>query len=189
MSPVVVRRGPSPWVWVLIALAAIILVFVIWFAIAAQNQQETIIVPGGGQETTPPTTGQAPSQPAPSQQTPSQPTPPQSAPPQTGTNVNIYVGKDQNQPNVVVVPKGGQAPSSASGMQQVNLPGEFRYSNTLWKVSRQAVAGDNANLKKTGDSTGGKAIYAEQSAQEPYDHVYLETRPGSGIFLRYDKSS
>ncbi|HAH88310.1 MAG: hypothetical protein WCT06_06320 [Armatimonadota bacterium] len=176
MSPVV-RRGTAPWVWVLIVLAAILLVFVIWFAIAAQSPRETVVVPGGSQETTPPTTtGPAPSQPAPAEQQP-------------GTNVNIYVSKDHKQPNVIVVPKGGQTPQSTNNMQQVNLPGELQYDNAQWKVTRQVVAGDNTNLKDSGDSAGGRTIYVEQNAQKPYDHIYLETESGSGIFLRYNRSS
>jgi hypothetical protein len=51
------------------------------------------------------------------------------------------------------------------------------------------VAGDNTNLKDSGDSAGGRTIYVEQNAQKPYDHIYLETESGSGIFLRYNRSS
>ena len=42
------RRVP-PWVWILVVLLAMILIFVVWWAVAAQSPERTIVAPGQDQ--------------------------------------------------------------------------------------------------------------------------------------------
>jgi outer membrane biosynthesis protein TonB len=205
------ERRIAPWVWVLIVLLALILVFVVWWVVAAQNPGTVVVVPGPSQPTTTPQTqpsqpagGTQPSQPAqPSQ--PSQPAKPQpAAKPQQPAQpsqasqpkqpvvvqpqppINIYVNNKQPAPQVYIVPKGQQPPSGAQNAQQVTLPGAFNYQGRTWSPSNQAVTSASTKLKEIGVSVNSKPIYAAQDAKPPYDALYLETSPGSGVFLKYD---
>ena len=171
------RRVP-PWVWVLIVLLALILVFVVWWVVAAQNPGTVVVVPGPSQPTTPPQT--QPSQPTGG----TQPTQPVVVQPRSP--VNIYINNKQPSPEVYVVPKGQQLPSGAQNAQQVTLPGAFNYQGRTWSASDQAVTSDTMKLKEIGVSVNGKPLYAAQDAKPPYDALYLETSSGSGVFLKYD---
>ncbi len=182
------ERRIAPWVWVLIVLLALILIFVVWWVVAAQSPSNVVVVPGPSQPTTTPQTPTAP---------PSQPSPPaQPATPSGGTQpvvvqpqppVNIYINTKGATPEVYVVPKGQQPPSS-SNAQQVNLPGAFKYQGKTWTASDTAVTSATAKLKEIGVSVRGKPLYADQNAKPPYDTLYIETSPGSGVFLEYDHS-
>ena len=171
------RPGIAPWVWVLIVLAAIILIFVIWWAVAAQGPEQVVVVPGGEEE--------QPVQPPPQQPSAQQP----EEQPQVIERerpVNIYIEREGREPNVVVVPRDEQQPRAEERMRQVDLPGEFRYQGRTWEPSDQAVSGDEVSLRDTGASVDGNVVYARQDAERPYDELYLETEPGSGIYIKYE---
>ena len=42
------------------------------------------------------------------------------------------------------------------------------------------------DLKDTGSSVDGNIVYAERDDQPPYDELYLETEPGSSIYIKYE---
>lgn len=166
------RRRTPPWVWVLVTLGAVILVFVIWWAVAASGPRETVVVtPEERQPSVEPT----PQQPPPSEQPvvvePSQP-------------VNIFI--ERNRPTaVIIVPRGQEPPEARENLEEVALPGEFRYRNRIWQATTEVVMGDQANLRDIGATVDGNPIYADQDARPPYDVLHLETEKGSGIFIKY----
>lgn len=169
------RRGPAPWVWVLIVLAAILLIFIVWWIVAAQTKEETVVVPGPEQPVTPPTP--MPEQPPPSAQAPviverEQP-------------VNIYVERNRPEPRVIIVPEGRQPPEAMERLRKVDLPDRFRYQGKVWEPSDEAFARGVLDLRDTGASVDGNILYTEQDAVSPYDELYIETSPGSGIYLKY----
>ena len=172
------ERHIAPWIWVMIVLLAIILVFVIWWVVAAQSPRTVVIVPGPSQPTTPPT--QQPSPPSGTAQ------PPQPVVVQPQTPVNIYVQDRQPSPKVIIVPRDQQPPPSAQGATQVTLPGAFKYQGKTWTASDEAITSSTAKLKDIGATVDGNPLYAGQGAEPPHDTLYLETSPGSGIFLKYE---
>ncbi|HET6457046.1 MAG TPA: hypothetical protein VFI02_21820 [Armatimonadota bacterium] len=161
------NRGVAPWIWVLIVLLAILLVFVVWWAVAAQSQR-TVTVPGPAQPTTPPA------------QQPAQTTPPQVV----ERPVTIYIERGQTPSTVYIVPKGQQPPPQAT--EQVSLPGEFSYAGKNWEPAGQAVPSDSVKLVDTGLQVEGNTIYADEGAQPPYRALYLQTQPGSGVYIKYE---
>lgn len=166
------RHYVAPWVWILIVLLAIILIFVIWWAVAAQSPQRTVVVPGQEQPVTPPVQ-------QPAQQPPAQPT--QAAPPQVVERpVTIYVERGQAPSTVYIVPKGEQPPQAT---QRLSLPGEFIYEGRNWKPSDTALTSDT--FADTGASVAGNTVYAGPDDQPPYSALYLETQPGSGVYVEY----
>ncbi len=170
-------RRTTPWLWVAIGLAAVLLVFVVWWVVEAQSPKQTTVVPGTEQPTTPPMMEPVPA--------------PQSQPPSTTAqpNVNIYIEKQPSGPNVIVVPQGAQPPASTKGLSKVNLPAQFQYQSKTWNPTKQAITGNNLGIKDTGDAVRGNEIYVDQDSQSPYDHVYMETATGSGVYLKYEPSS
>lgn len=168
------RRGIAPWIWVLIVLAAIILVFVIWWAVAAQQPEQTIV-------TQPEETAE------PQLQQPTETQQPVVV--ERERPVNIYIERERPQPRVIVVPRGETPPQARERLSQVNIPSAFRYQGKVWEPSDEAVSGDNVKLKDTGASIDDNIIYAEQGATSPYNELYLETEPGSGIYVSYTSTS
>lgn len=173
------RHGFAPWVWILIVLAAIILIFVIWWAVAAQSPNQTVVVPGEQQQpsTTPPTIIP-----------PSQPSQPSNGKPvvvQPQQPVNIYIGKEQPKPNVVIVPRGKEIPQATDNMKQVNLPGSFKYTGSTWNASTEAVSGDSTTMTDVGVQVQGHEIYVPAGDTKPYTELYIETSSGSNIYLKY----
>lgn len=180
------RRGPAPWIWILVVLGALVLVLVVWWAVAAQNEPDTIVVPGGSQTTTPPTYQQPTQQPL--EQAPPQSQQPQSSQPvvvQRERPVNIYIERDTQSPRVVTVPRGQEPPQAEQRVRQLNVPDQFRLEGKLWQPSGEAVTSDTTKLKDSGMSVGGNVIYAQQGATQPFGELYLETEPGSGVFVVY----
>ena len=172
------RRTIPPWIWILVVLLALILIFVVWWAVAAQSPERTVVVPGQ-QPTTPPVQ-------QPAQQPSAQPTPQPAAQPQVVQRpVTIYVVPGQTPPTVYVVPEGQQPPQATQRPQQVKLPGEFSYEGKNWEPADQAVTSDSVQLKDTGAQVAGSTVYAESGDQAPYMALYLETAPGSGVYLKY----
>jgi len=182
-SPYRNRPGFAPWVWVLIVLAAIVLIFVIWWAVGAQSPNQTVIVPGEQQQpTTVPPSSTQPAQPTQPVQTP------QSSQPvvvQPQRPVNIYVGKEQPNPNVVIVPRGEKIPQATDNMKQVNLPSSFKYTGTTWTAATDAVSGDYTTMTDIGAQVQGHEIYAPAGDTKPYTELYIETSPGSNVYLKY----
>jgi hypothetical protein len=161
------RRGIAPWIWVLIVLGALILVFVIWWAVAAQAPK-TAVVPQEVKE-------QA--------KQPEQPVVVERQQP-----VNIYIERQQpaqQGPRVIVVPQNQQPPEAIERLRRVDLPSRFRYQGSVWEPSGQAVMGDTTRLRDTGASIDGNIVYVEEGTESPYYQLYLETEPGSGIYIGY----
>ena len=170
------RTGTAPWVWVLIVLAALILVFMIWWAVAAQAPETTVVVPE--------------EQPQPPVVQPLLP-PTQEQPViiERERPVNIYIEREQPNPRVIVIPQSQQPPEAKERLSLVNLPSRFRYQGRAWEPSDEAVSGDTINLRDTGASINGNIVYAEQGTEPQYDALYLETKPGSGVYVKYTKTS
>lgn len=169
------KPGVPPWVWVLIVLLALILVFVIWWAVAAQAPQPEVITPPD-EETQEPLV-----------QPPEQPVAIERERP-----VNIYIERErppQQGPRVVIVPREEQPPQARERFRRIDLPSRFRYQGEVWEPSDEALIGDQVNLRDTGASVDGNVIYADQFAERPYDELYLETEPGSDIYIKYEKTS
>jgi len=169
------RRGIQPWVWVLIVLAAVLLVFVIWWAVAAQGPRETVIIAPEEKEV------ERPPAEAPAKETPAE----QPVVVERERPVNIYIEREQPRPNVIIVPRDAQRPVARERLRQVDLPSRFRYQRSVWEPSDQAVGADSISLKDTGASVDGNIVYAEQDGEPPYSELYLETEPGSGVFIKY----
>lgn len=174
------RRGLAPWVWVLIVLGALLLVFIVWWAVAAQNQEQTVVVPNQPPTVAPPTVTTPPTNTQPQTTTPAKPTVVERSQP-----VNIYVERNQTAPKVIVVPTDKQPPEATNRLTKIDLPGKFKYQDQTWEPSDQAISGSDVNLKDSGASINGNVIYVMKDAQEPYNEVYLETNPGSGIYVKY----
>lgn len=160
-------RGVPGWVWVLVVLAAIILVFMVWFVVSASTRRPTVVVPPEQQPAVQPSQQQQP------------------VIVKRERPVTIYVQRNQPQPKVYVIPEGKQPPEAKANVEPVNLPSQFRYQSTLWQPSGQAFTSDHVMLKDTGLNVGGNIVYARQDAQAPYNAFYLETQPGSGVFIEY----
>lgn len=166
------RRHIPPWVWVLVALGAVILVFLVWFAVAASGPRETVVVTPEEKQ---PSVERTPPQPPPSEQ------PVVVEPPQP---VTIFI--ERNRPTtVIIVPRGQEPPEARENLQEVTLPGEFRYRNRIWRATTEVVMGNEANLRNIGATVDSNPIYADYDAVPPYDVLYLETEKGSGIFITY----
>lgn len=163
------RRGVAPWVWVLVVLAAIILIFVVWWAVAAQPTEETVIVPPAEREREP--VGE------PAQQQP--------VVVERERPVNIYIERDQPRPNVIIVPRDEQPAMAQDQIRQVDLPSLFRYMDRTWEPTEQTVSREDEQLVRTGASIDGNAVYAREDATQPYDELFVEAEPGSGIYVRY----
>jgi len=170
-----VRRGAPLWAWVLIVLAALILVFVIWWAIAAQGPEQTVVVLPKEERPTAP-----PEQPPPAKP-PEQPVVVERERP-----VNIYIEREEPRPSVIVVPQGQQPPEARERLRQVDLPSRFRYQGKTWEPADQTVLREDVDLKDTGASVDGNIVYVQRDDEPPYDELYLETEPGSGIYLKYE---
>jgi hypothetical protein len=158
----------------LIVLAAILLIFIVWWIVAAQTKEETVVVPGPEQPVTPPTPMPEP--------------PPSAQAPvivERERPVNIYVERNRPEPRVIIVPEGRQPPEAMERLRKVDLPDRFRYQGKVWEPSDEAFARGVLDLRDTGASVNGNIIYTEQVAVSPYEELYIETSPGSGIYLKY----
>ena len=164
-------QGIAPWVWILIVLAALILVFVIWWAVAAQSPERVASVPPEREEVARPPAVQPAEQPVVLERE---------------RPVNIYIEREQPRPSVILVPRDEQPPQARERLRQVDLPDRFRYQNKIWEPSGDTVISDEANLMDTGASVDGNIVYAEQYTAPPYDDLYLETGPGTGIYIQYE---
>ena len=169
------RRRIAPWVWILIVLLAVILIFVVWWAVAAQSPERTVVVPGQEQPAMPPAQ-------QPAQQPPAQPAQPQVI----ERPVTIYVERGERPSTVYVVPRDEQPPQATERLRQIDIPGEFSYQERNWQPSNEAVMSDNLTRKDTGATVAGNKLYALADDQPPYDSLYLETEPGSGVYVKYE---
>lgn len=166
------RRRTSPWVWILIVLVAILLLLLIWWAVGAQSPREAVVAPPK-EEVSPP--AQMPAE--------------QPVVVERERPVNIYIEREEPRPTVIVVPRDERPLIARERLRQVNLPSLFRYQGRLWEPSNEAVTSDGVSLKDTGASVDGDVVYTTQAAEPPYDELYLETDPGSGIFIKYKPKS
>lgn len=177
------RSNPWPWVAIIVGIL-IFLTAAWWIAGASSRDRETVLLPPDEPERTEP--AQPSTQPTQPDQT-TEPTVTERQPP-----VNIYVQRTPEQPNrrpvIVVVPEGQQPPrSDGMRLSEVDVPAEFRYQGSVWQASDQATSPDPDDLVDTGANIEGKDIYAERNDRPPYDTVYVETEPDSGVFVRYTK--
>lgn len=169
-------RSTAPWVWMVVTLGAIMLILVVWWAVAAQSDRQVVVTP---EERAPQPSVQPPAeqQPYPEQQ-------PRVI--ERERPVNIYIEREERQPSVIIVPRGENPPEARERLRQVDLPATFSYQGRTWEPSNTAVSGDEVDLLDTGASVDGNIVYAQRGDTPPYDHIYLETEPGSGIYIRYD---
>jgi len=176
----------NPWPWVAIIAGLLVFLGASWWVgmAATRNNQRAPAV-----QTQQPVQPQQPAQPSTGQtQTgqAAQPTATQQQPP-----VNVYVQTPQSpgeRPVVVIVPEGKQPPqANGSQLSEVNIPARFKYLGSIWQASDQAVSPDQSTLKDTGANIGGNEIYVDHNDKPPYDAVYVETEPGSGVYVKYMK--
>ena len=172
------RRGVAPWVWVLIVLVALILVFVVWWAVAAQDERETVLVPVEEDSAE----RQPPADRAPGSET-------QPVVVERERPVNVYIDREQPRPTVVVVPRDEQPPEAGRNVTQIDVPSRFRYQGETWEPSGTTVTPDAADLTETGVSVGGRNLHAPRGAEAPYDELYLRSEKQGGVYIQYTPRS
>lgn len=178
----------NPWPWVGIVIGMLIFLGASWWIATAGTR--------GNYTPIQPTTTQ-PMQPAeqPSQQPAKQPAAEKPTVTEQQPRVSIYVERTPQQPDqspvVVIVPEGQQPPKGSDGteVKPVDLPARFKYQGSTWDATDQAVSPDPSTLTDTGASVNGNEIYVDQTDKPPYDAVYVETEPGSGVYVKYTKRS
>lgn len=167
------RPGVAPGVWVLILLAAVVLIFAIWWAVAAQNRERPMVTPPEAEEQ------------AQVEAPPAQPPAEQPVVVKRERPVNIYVQPEEPRIRVIIVPQGERPPEAKERLRKVDLPGRFRHQGRMWEPTDEAFVEDSVDLKDSGASVDGNIMYVQQDAEPPYDVLYLESEPGSGIYIRY----
>jgi hypothetical protein len=150
----------------------IVLVFVVWWTVAAQSRDRVTTAPGPAQPTTPPIEQASLVR---EQPVVVQPTAP----------VDVYVERGTTPPVVYVMPKGRKPHAPMDRLSRVNLPTAFKYRNMTWVPSGEAVTASDAKLMDIGVAVDGNLVYADQEARPPHKSFYLETSPGSGVFIAY----
>ena len=155
-----------------VAVIVIVLVFVVWWTVAAQNRDRVTTAPGPAQPTTPPIEQASLVREQPVVVQPTEP-------------VEIYVEGGTTPPVVHVVLKGRKPPAPMDRLSRVNLPTAFKYRDKTWVPSGEAVTASDAKLMDIGVTVDGNLVYADQDARPPYTSFHLESSPGSGVFVRY----
>lgn len=174
-----VRRDRTPWIWLLVVLLAIALVLVIWWAVAARGRERPMVTAPEEKERV--EAEQPAVQPPPEQPLAEQPVVVEREQP-----VNIYVQPERPSMRVIIVPQGERPPQAKPRLRKVDLPGRLRYQGEAWEPSDEAFVQEAIDLKDTGASVDGNIVYVEEDAEPPYDALYLETQPGSGIYVQYE---
>jgi len=166
------RPGTAPWVWVLIVLAALVLIFAIWWAVAAQSRERPMVT-------------------APEEENLEVERPAAEAPAEQPSvvarerPVNIYIQPEEPRVRVIIVPQGERPPEARERLRKLDLPGRFRHQGRMWEPTDEAFIEDAVDLRDSGASVDGNIIYVERDAEMPYEDLYLETEPGSGIYIKY----
>lgn len=188
------RRRTDPWVWVaIVAIVAIALLFIVWFATAdsrkdaqrereqqeqmareeeqlrrqpqetADDQEDRVII--RDQERVREIVRERP--------------------------VYIYEepreGSSDSPRSVVVVPRESEAPSG--DYERVDVPGRFESNGREYIVQTgMPVRGDSDEFISTGRQADGHTIYYRRGTEEPRDTLYLKIRPDSDIYIPYELS-
>jgi|GEM_PF-2854128 len=185
----------NPWPWVAIIAGLLIFLAASWWIASASTRGDDIVLldeeeeqPASRQPTQP---GQ-PSTQQPSQQPGSRPATEEPTVTEQQPPVNIYVERTPERPEqrpvVVVVPRGDQPRATDGGqLSQVDVPAQFRYRGSSSEADDQAVSPRSEDLTDTGASVDGHAIYVQRDDDPPYDAVYVETEPGSEVYVRYTR--
>ena len=158
--------------WAPVAVIAIVLVFVVWWTVAAQSRDRVTTAPGPAQHTTPPIEQASLVREQPVVVQPTEP-------------VDVYVERGTTPPVVHVVLKGRKPPVPIDRLSRVNLPTAFKYRDKTWVPSGEAVTASDAKLMDIGVAVDGNLVYADQDARPPHKSFYLETSPGSAVFIVY----
>ena len=161
--------------WAPVAVIVIVLVFVVWWTVAAQNRDRVVGAPGPAQPTTPPIEQASLVREQPVVVQPTEP-------------VDVYVERGTTPPVVHVVLKGRKAPAPMDRLSRVKLPTAFKYRDKTWVPSGEAVTASDAKLMDIGVTVDGNLVYADQDARPPHKSFCLETSPGSGVFVVYTRA-
>lgn len=154
-----------------VALIAGILVLAIWWAVGAQNQDRSA-APGPAQQAIARVEKASLVREQPVVVRPTKP-------------VDIYLESGATPPVVHVVPKGRKLPVPIERLSRVSLPSGFKYQDETWVPSGEAVTASDAKLLDIGAMVDGSIVYADQDTHPPYKSFYLESSPGSGVFIEY----
>ena len=158
--------------WAPVAVIVIVLVSAVWWAVAAQSRDHVTTAPGTAQPMTPPIERALLVREQP-------------VVVQTTKPAEIYLERGTTPPVVHVVLKGRKTHGQVERLSRVNLPAAFKYRDKTWVPSGRAVTASDAKLMDIGVTVDGNLVYADQDARPPYKSFYLETSPGSGVFVRY----
>ncbi|MHB0913059.1 MAG: hypothetical protein ACYC2Y_06400 [Armatimonadota bacterium] len=157
-------------------IVAVILLLAVW--LFARPRETVVAGPQTGQPVQPPMQAQPPQQTQPPQVV-ERPQP-----------VNIYIERSRpEQPRVIIIPRNEQPPSNQGRVQRVDLPGRFRFEGRMWQPTDRDVLTARADLQETGYEVSGRQIYVRSGAESPYDELYVETEPGSGVYVKYEPTS
>ena len=158
--------------WAPVAVIVIVLVFVVWWTVAAQSRDRVTTAPEPAHPTTPPIKQASLLREQPVVVQPTEP-------------VDVYVERGTTPPVVHVVLKGRKPPAPMDRLSRVNLPAAFKYRDKPWVPSGEAVTASDAKLMDIGVTVDRNLVYADQDARPPHKSFYLETAPGSGVFIKY----
>lgn len=161
--------------WAPVAVIVMLLVFVVWWTVAAQSRGRLITSAAPVEPTTPPIEQASLVREQPVVVQPTEP-------------VDVYVERGTTPPVVHVVLKGRKPPAPMNRLSRVNLPTAFKYRDKTWVPSGEAVTASDAKLMDIGVTVDGNLVYADQDARPPYKSFYLETAPGSGVFVKYRRA-
>lgn len=77
-------------------------------------------------------------------------------------------------------------PAETSDQAQPGTPRAFTYAGQMWVLSDGPV---RVNVESIGKLPDGHVVYAEVEDTPPYDALYLETAPNSGLYQKYVPAS
>lgn len=180
-------RRTDPWMWVaIVAIAALLVLLVVWLVAARSPETEEEAALPPAQEDRQPTEQAQ----------------------EDGDRVVIrdrervrevvrerpvyvYVERpdadDETQTprEVVVVPRESQQPDDH--YQRIDLPARFEYEGREWIIRPgQPVRAANDDYVSTGRQIEGRTIYSRRGAAEPPQTLYLRIRSDSNIYVSYE---
>lgn len=77
-------------------------------------------------------------------------------------------------------------PGETSDQAQQGTPKAFTYAGQMWVLSDGPV---RVNVESIGKLPDGRVVYVEVEDTQPYDSLYLESAPNSGLYHKYVPAS
>jgi hypothetical protein len=103
--------------------------------------------------------------------------------------IDLYLDQDQPKPRILAVPRNQQPPQTSTPLSRLSIPARFRFEGKLWQASGETLSGPDLNMQAVEADVEGYPLLAKPDAKPPYDHLYLETEQGSGVFADFRPAS